>query len=98
VLAAIVLAAALWALGSASADPAAAAPHARRPPARHVLYPSPARLRAATRFLQRRAGRKPFAVIDDAGRLHGYRVHSRSTASRETRTWSTTDPAAARGD
>jgi hypothetical protein len=43
----------------------------------HVLYPSPARLRAATRFLQRRAGRKSFAVIDDAGRLHGYRVHSR---------------------
>lgn len=44
----------------------------RRPRAR-----APARLRATTRFLQRRAGRKSFAVIDDAGRLHGYRVHSR---------------------
>jgi hypothetical protein len=42
-----------------------------------VPYPSPARLRAAKRFLSARSGRKAFAVIDDEGRLEGYHVHSR---------------------
>ncbi len=34
-------------------------------------------MRAATRFLRSRAGRKSFAVIDDRGSLHGYALHSR---------------------
>jgi hypothetical protein len=60
-----------------STHPHSTRPHAGRPHARRVRYPSPMRLRAATRFLARRAGRASFAVIDDNDRLHGYRVHSR---------------------
>jgi hypothetical protein len=48
------------------------ADHAARP-----SYPSRPRVRAATRFLSRRAGRKAFAVVDDRGRLAGYHVHNR---------------------
>jgi hypothetical protein len=41
------------------------------------VYPSSRRVRAARSFLRARAGRKAFAVVDDRGRLRGYRVHSR---------------------
>ncbi len=34
-------------------------------------------MRAATRFIERRAGRKAFAVIGNHGRLSGFDVHSR---------------------
>jgi hypothetical protein len=53
----------------------AAAVGLARPPS--PAYPSSSRVRAATRFLRARAGRKAFAVIDDRGHLRGYRVHSR---------------------
>lgn len=62
----------LWVQASAAASLASAGGRARRAP-----YPSASRLRAATRFLRRRAGRKSFAVIDDRGNLHGYALHSR---------------------
>jgi hypothetical protein len=41
------------------------------------VYPSSPRVNAARRFLSRRAGRKAFAVVDDRGRLAGYRLHNR---------------------
>ncbi len=44
---------------------------------RGPVYPSRRRLRRAERYIASRAGRKAFAAIDDRGRLHGYRVHSR---------------------
>jgi hypothetical protein len=65
----------------AATTPASAAPitstrgHAQ--PALAPAYPSAPRMRAASRFLRRRAGRKSFAVVDDRGRLAGYHVHSR---------------------
>jgi beta-lactamase class A len=38
-------------------------------------YPTPASIAAAERYLDARAGRTAFAVVDSAGRLHGIRVH-----------------------
>ncbi len=63
----------------AATPPPPAAPAPAPAPTQLPLapYPSPARLRAAKRFLAARAGRKAFAVIDDEGRLEGYHVHSR---------------------
>ncbi len=40
-------------------------------------YPSRERVRAAERWIARRAGRKAFAVVDDEGRLRGFEIHSR---------------------
>jgi len=45
-------------------------------------YPSPAATAAARRFLDGRAGRTSFAVVDSRGRLSGVRLHARfQTAS-----------------
>jgi hypothetical protein len=66
------------AVGSARARELASAASPAAPAKRSSpVYPSPARVSAARRFLRGRAGRKAFAVIDDRGRLHGYAVHSR---------------------
>lgn len=77
-IAGLAIALSLCALAGMCAVPAAAQ---RGGPARArvrgLVYPSPTRLRAAKRFLARRAGRKSFAVIDDRGHLRGYHVHSR---------------------
>ncbi len=40
-----------------------------------AAYPSAAAIAAATRFLDGRAGRTSFAVVDSAGRLYGARLH-----------------------
>jgi len=40
-----------------------------------AAYPSANAIAAATRFLDARAGRTSFAVVDSAGRLHGARLH-----------------------
>jgi Beta-lactamase enzyme family len=40
-----------------------------------AAYPSPDAISAATRFLDARAGRTSFAVVDSAGRLYGARLH-----------------------
>ena len=42
-----------------------------------VLYPAPARVRGAARWLGARAGVTAFAVLDDHGRLSGANVHRR---------------------
>lgn len=68
----------LAAVASAGASaPARASAAGRAQPSRRSAYPSRRRVRAAARFLSRRAGRKSFAVVDDHGRLAGYHVHSR---------------------
>jgi hypothetical protein len=43
--------------------------------ARPALFPPPARLRAARRFLAHRAGIESWALVDTHGRLHGVDVH-----------------------
>jgi Beta-lactamase enzyme family len=40
-----------------------------------AAYPSPGAIAAATRFLDTRAGRTSFAVVDSQGRLSGVRLH-----------------------
>ena len=85
-----VLAGALWvALAAPIQAPAAAAAPRRAKRAAVALsrarvarmlatrYPSSSRLRRAERFIAERAGRKAFAVVDNRGRLAGYRVHER---------------------
>ncbi len=66
---------ALSALVPAASLAATAAP--RRSAVERVIYPSPARVRAARQYLIARAGRKAFAVIGNRGRLAGFDVHSR---------------------
>jgi len=40
-------------------------------------YPSATRVRRAQRYIAKRAGRKAFAVVDDRGRLKGFKLRSR---------------------
>lgn len=58
------------------AVPPASAP---RPPGAmtQAAYPSHASIRAAQRYIAKRAGRKAFAVMDDKRRLTGFRIDSR---------------------
>lgn len=70
---------AVSAQAQAQAPPVAAprsAPHGP-PIADKRVYPSSKRVQRARRYLAKRAGRKAFAVVDDRGRLKGYRLHSR---------------------
>jgi hypothetical protein len=67
---------ALASAASASGSPASTAP-SPPPNARRAVYPSPARVRRAQRYIARRSGRKAFAVVDDEGRLKGFKLHSR---------------------
>lgn len=47
------------------------------PPTHAPVYPSATRVRAAERYVARRAGRKAFAVDDDRGDVEGLDIHSR---------------------
>jgi hypothetical protein len=64
------------AVAAGSETPAGSAP-SPKPKARRPAYPSGTRVRRAQRYISRRAGRKAFAVVDDDGRLQGFKLHSR---------------------
>jgi hypothetical protein len=59
-----------------SGAPASTAP-SPPPDTRRAVYPSATGVRRAQRYIARRSGRKAFAVVDDDGRLRGFRLRSR---------------------